>query len=676
MLNAPSTKMPVATLPAQTLVDPAALAPFTNPEVQPKAAALAHLIPSANPAKLLNEGRIQAGETFKEFNDGEPARDYNMARTQDTLLKAGGAALATLAALGSGSLIFGLKEVLGVATWFGLGMTVPPLVIDKVFKAKTGVNFQQNYSTSYNVEERESLYNDPQYLPLHLLSDEQLHAIGDKAGIDRNLSLEDYKRDVRHEIQKTIAQRDALWMLTAGGMTPLLTAGIAHLAEPVVERVVLPARQAINKLPLMLSGGTPQALGGYADGLVGDHADSLLAQWWRGFDDRVLGKLKFNTGELHSKELLNAFAPDSKRSLREQAIAKHFLTMPDAQRDQLMTQLSKETDRLLQFADAYRAQAEPVEQKALAAFETQVQQGFASLPDNLREEGLSLLKQAVETERDVRLDKWKPLDLLLNFSKEHLHDAGFTAIDDAAKTVEQLTEKNRFVLTRLLDAYSSVGDYERTLIKAGELGRDFAQASAEQQQTLVTAMRRELAAKTEKTVTDLTERQLWQPIQDVLRVAQPDKRESLIKQFLPSSDGTLYNLFLEQSSNRQFTHASPQISQSVMQHAEKALKNTIARGNWRRNVALLAGSMVVGAGLYLTTMVGKRPSEKAPLAEPLNAVQSTGPVAAPTPNTSTASTLKPLSVPQPPSQAFMPMMMPTPVPNLVNSQSSQVEGQA
>ena len=217
----------------------------------------------------------QTGEnvsTLVSVTKGHTSDDDHLGPLDAEMKLVGGATIATLSAkLRSGRWV-ALPEALGLASWFG-SMALTPFMLHKLIEAKTGVDLGQTYITPEH--RRTRMYRDPDYMPLHLLPDKEIHHIARKMGIPTDHPH--YRELTEDKIREVARQGQTSWMLLAGPATPILTALICSTAQH-------PLAAGLTRLQssgLQLAHNTLRVVNP-------DAADRVLSQWLKHFSGPVI----------------------------------------------------------------------------------------------------------------------------------------------------------------------------------------------------------------------------------------------------------------------------------------------------------------------------------------------------------------------------------------------------
>ncbi len=283
-----------------------------------------HLLPLARPASrqgfreiFLQEPAQTLDTLVKSHQPGRRVSDQQLGDFDDRIKLVGGAALATLATLGLTRRILGVGETLGFLGFFG-AMALTPKIVHAMVQMKTGLDMNQEFFSSQS--ERRWMYQDPKYLPLHLLSDSDLQRIGKKLNIPEETP--DHRRVIEDRIHQIASQSLTWWMLIAGPATPVIGSLFSHVLENPVRAGISKTIQLYNQAGLKLFSHRPDLKNKHLDSAlnqrIGQSAESGLSRWWEQFADGVV-KHSGLSQSTPPKIFLNKTPED-----RLDTLAKHF----------------------------------------------------------------------------------------------------------------------------------------------------------------------------------------------------------------------------------------------------------------------------------------------------------------------------------------------------------------
>jgi hypothetical protein len=177
----------------------------------------------------------QTWDAWQRIQTNTPIKDQQLVTLNDNVKMTGSLLIATLATLGLKQKVFGIREYLGFLSWFG-AMAATPRIINNMVLWKTGVNLNQVYDSTYG--QKQNLFKDPHYLPLHILPDAVINRTADKLGIPPG----PHRRQLTEEKMRQISvQTHTWWMLVAGPATPVVSGLICDLLEN-------PALRGVNQI--------------------------------------------------------------------------------------------------------------------------------------------------------------------------------------------------------------------------------------------------------------------------------------------------------------------------------------------------------------------------------------------------------------------------------------------
>lgn len=158
------------------------------------------------------------------------ANDHELGKLNDLGMMTGGLAIASYLFTKKTTPLTKGMEFVGLASFFGSMALWPKIAIQLPAYLIHGVNVQKQYQDSFG--RKKPFYQDPQFIPWDLYSDDEISKIGDKMGVPKNIPN---RRDfIQEKMRKLAVQNNTLWMLTAGFATPIMSALICNQTEPLL----------------------------------------------------------------------------------------------------------------------------------------------------------------------------------------------------------------------------------------------------------------------------------------------------------------------------------------------------------------------------------------------------------------------------------------------------------
>ena len=168
------------------------------------------------------------------------SNDHDLGRINDVSMKAGALALAGYLFTHGKTSLAKSMEFVGFGAFFASMALWPKLFIEAPLKAMYGLDIHQKYVD--NEGRKKMFFQDPQYIPWDLYTDEQLSELGDRLGVPRD--IHNRNEVIKKKAHKIALQGNTLWMLTAGFATPLMCAlmcnGIEKIVTPRSDRSSFP----------------------------------------------------------------------------------------------------------------------------------------------------------------------------------------------------------------------------------------------------------------------------------------------------------------------------------------------------------------------------------------------------------------------------------------------------
>lgn len=161
------------------------------------------------------------------------ANDHELGKLDVIALTTGGAALATYLATRKQTASSKAMEFVGVGSFLASMALWPVIAIQIPTKLIHGFNVRQQYKDS--LDRQKPFFNDPQYLPWDLYSDEEINKIGDYMKVPQDMNN---RRDyIQNKMKKVATQDNTLWMLSAGFAVPIMSALMCNALEQPVKDV-------------------------------------------------------------------------------------------------------------------------------------------------------------------------------------------------------------------------------------------------------------------------------------------------------------------------------------------------------------------------------------------------------------------------------------------------------
>ena len=194
---------------------------------------------------------VMVGDTFenvKNLGKGLKGKsdDHKLGQTNNLGMQGAGLAIAGYLASTKVLPVKKGMEFVGFASFLASMALFPTLFIQAPIQALYGFNINQKYVDSYG--RKKDVHRDPQYTPWDLYPSEKLSSVGDRMGIDKNMT--NRQSVIKEKMTKISIQADTLWMLTAGIAVPAMSALISCAAEKGMHHInkVLKTNQVNKKI--------------------------------------------------------------------------------------------------------------------------------------------------------------------------------------------------------------------------------------------------------------------------------------------------------------------------------------------------------------------------------------------------------------------------------------------
>ncbi len=170
-------------------------------------------------------------KAFAHAAKGE-ANDHELGRLNDVGMKLGGLAIASYLFTKKSTPMTKVFEFIGLASFFGAMDLWPKLFLQLPAYLIHGVNVRQQYEDSFG--RKKMFYQDHQFIPWDLYSDEEINKIGDRMRIPKDIP--NRREFIQEKMRKVALQNNTMWMLTAGFATPIMSALICNALEKSVSK--------------------------------------------------------------------------------------------------------------------------------------------------------------------------------------------------------------------------------------------------------------------------------------------------------------------------------------------------------------------------------------------------------------------------------------------------------
>ena len=155
------------------------------------------------------------------------ANDHELGKINDVGMKIGGLAIAAYLMTRKQTPLKKAMELVGLASFFGAMSLWPKVAIQLPTRLIHGFNVKKEYEDSFG--RQKPFFQDPMYIPWDLVDDKQIHKIGDRMGVPKDIA--NRKDFIQEKMKKISVQDNTLWMLTAGVATPIASALICNACE-------------------------------------------------------------------------------------------------------------------------------------------------------------------------------------------------------------------------------------------------------------------------------------------------------------------------------------------------------------------------------------------------------------------------------------------------------------
>lgn len=180
-----------------------------------------------NAPKVMFDDFVYNAKAFGHAVKGD-ANDHELGKLNDVGLLLGGLGIASYLMTKKVTPMRKGMEFVGFGAFITSMVLWPKIAIQLPAYLIHGVNVQKGYQDSFG--RKKPFYQDPQFIPWDLYSDDEINKIGDRLGVPKDIPN---RRDfIQERMRKLAIQNNTLWMLTAGIATPVMTGLICNSIEP------------------------------------------------------------------------------------------------------------------------------------------------------------------------------------------------------------------------------------------------------------------------------------------------------------------------------------------------------------------------------------------------------------------------------------------------------------
>ncbi len=169
------------------------------------------------------------------------AKDHELGKLNDVAMITGGLGIAGYLATKRQTPMTKAMEFIGLGSFFASMSIWPKVALQFPAYLIHGFDIRQQYRD--NSGAKKPVFQDHQFIPWDLYSDDEINKIGDRMGVPRN--MKNRRNFIEEKMRKIALQNNTMWMLTSGFATPIMSALICSAMEKPV-RNFLNNRQNIK----------------------------------------------------------------------------------------------------------------------------------------------------------------------------------------------------------------------------------------------------------------------------------------------------------------------------------------------------------------------------------------------------------------------------------------------
>ncbi len=169
-------------------------------------------------------------KSLKHAINGD-ANDHELGKINDIGMKLGGLAIASYLFTKKATPMTKIMEFIGLGSFFAAMDIWPKLALQLPAKLIHGFDIRQKYEDNYG--RKKMFYQDHQFIPWDLYSDEEINKIGDRMRVPKD--MKNRREYIQEKMRKIALQNNTMWMLTSGFATPIMSALICNSLENPIQ---------------------------------------------------------------------------------------------------------------------------------------------------------------------------------------------------------------------------------------------------------------------------------------------------------------------------------------------------------------------------------------------------------------------------------------------------------
>ncbi|MBR1460557.1 hypothetical protein IJ596_02840, partial [bacterium] len=183
------------------------------------------------PSELFKDYKYSL-KAFRHAWNGK-ANDHELGVINDLGMKLGGIAIAAYLFSRNHTPKTKIMEFIGFASFFAAMDIWPKIALQWPAQLIHGFNVRQKYRDNSNTKKR--VFQDHQFIPWDLYSDEEINKIGDRMNVPKD--MKNRREFIQEKMRKIALQNNTMWMLTSGFATPIMSALICNILAKPIEQI-------------------------------------------------------------------------------------------------------------------------------------------------------------------------------------------------------------------------------------------------------------------------------------------------------------------------------------------------------------------------------------------------------------------------------------------------------